>query len=289
MASPMTADQLLAALRKWHVPFEEYPGWRTRTRPGGLTDVVGVGVHHTGSDSQSDDYLNFLFVRGRPEDGIPGPLCNVATDAAGVLHLGAIGRANHFGSGSQSTLDHVRNEDYAGFRGELAPGPDGINGNPRYYGNEIMYSGGHAPTAAAYRTALLYAAAVCDFHGWSALSVIAHREHTRRKNDPGYVRMDRFRIDLAAVLSAGPTPPKGTTVTPAEIQAVADAVWAKMLGPSTASDCAQKARAAAEKWADSGSLTVKLNTVGSDAQMALANIADLRGVVDQIKAKVDTL
>ncbi|TWD83204.1 N-acetylmuramoyl-L-alanine amidase [Kribbella amoyensis] len=200
----MTADQLVAALKKWGVKYREYPGWRTRGRPGGITDARGILVHHTGSNSQSNDYLDFLFVRGRPEDGIPGPLCNVATDMDGDLHLGAVGRANHAGSGSQTTLSRVTAQNYAGYTSELRPGADGVNGNAHYYGNEIRYDGAKPMTAAAYRTALLYAAAVCDFHGWSALSVIAHREHTRRKNDPGHCPMNKFRTDLATVLKAGP-------------------------------------------------------------------------------------
>lgn len=204
MAKPMNADQLIAALRKWGVKYKEYPGWRTRTRPGGIIEARGIVKHHTGGGSASDDYLYFLFVRGRPEDGIPGPLCNVATAPDGTLHLGAIGRANHAGSGSQATMNHVVAEDYNGYADELAPGPDSVNGNAYYYGDEIIYSGLTPPTDAAYRTSVLHAAAVCDFHGWSALSVIAHREHTRRKADPGKVPMTKFRTDLATVLRIGP-------------------------------------------------------------------------------------
>jgi hypothetical protein len=161
-------------------------------------------VHHTGSNSQSNDYLNFLFVRGRPEDGIPGPLCNVATDADGDLHLGAVGRANHAGRGSSTTLSRVTAQNYAGYTSELRPGVDNVDGNAHYYGNEVRYDGARPMTAAQYRTALLHAAAICDFHGWSALSVIGHREHSRRKVDPGRNPMNKFRTDLAAVLRAGP-------------------------------------------------------------------------------------
>lgn len=211
MAKPLTATQIIAALRKWGVAYKEYPGWRERGRPGGLTDVVGIGNHHTGGGSASASYLKFLFVTGRPEDGIPGPLCNVATDKDGIVHLGAIGRANHFGSGSTATRDHVRAEDYAGYSSELKPSPDAINGNPIYYGNEWIYSGTVPPTAAQYRGALLYNAAICDAHGWSALSAIAHREHTRRKRDPYGVLMTKFRTDLAALLKSGP---RGTGSTP---------------------------------------------------------------------------
>lgn len=282
MGTPITDDQLLTALRKWRVKYKEYAGWRTRGRPGGIVDARGIVKHHTGGGSASDSYLEFLFVTGRPEDGIPGPLCNVATAPDGILHIGAIGRANHAGRGSQTTMDHVVAEDYAGYLDELTPGPDAINGNAYYYGNEIIYSGLVPPTDAAYRTSVLYAAALCDFHGWSALSVIAHREHTRRKTDPGHVPMTKFRTDLATVLRIGPEvawsgktpiePPKGTPVTPTEIQAVADAVWAKMLGPSTASDCAQKARSAAEAWGDGGKRTRTLNEIAADVAAIKAKL-----------------
>ena len=285
MAKAMTADQTLAALRKWKVKYREYPGWRTRTRPGGITDAVGIIEHHTGGTGQSLNYLKFLFVTGRPEDGIPGPLCNVATAADGTLHLGATGRANHAGSGSQATMNHVEAEDYAGYGAELRPGPDGVNGNPHYYGNEIMYTGAAAPTDAAYRTAVLHAAAICDHYGWSALSVIAHREHTTRKGDPGKVPMNKFRTDLAAVLRIGPnviwsgktpkapitkppvtTPPKDDDMplSDTDVDRIANAVWNKMLGASTASDAMQRSRSAAMRWGDAGDLRQQLQRIEDD-------------------------
>lgn len=204
MAKARTPDQILAALKKWHVRYVEYPGWKTRTRPGDLTDVVGIVEHHTGGGSASASYLKFLFQEGRPAEGIPGPLCNVATAADGTVHLGAVGRANHAGSGSALTLTHVDAEDYDGYVSELKPGSDGTNGNPRFYGNEWIYSGTKAPDPRQYRGAVLWTAAMCDAHGWTAKSAIAHREWTRRKNDPFGVRMPQFRKDVAAVLKAGP-------------------------------------------------------------------------------------
>lgn len=204
MSRPMNDDQMLAALRKWKVPFKEYPGWRTRGRPGAFSDVRGVIVHHTGSDSQSDDYLDFLFQKGRKEEGIPGPLCHVSTDMDGDLHLGAIGRANHAGRGSSATLAKVTAENYSGYTSEIRAGADNIDGNAHYYGNEVRYDGGQPMTPLARRTALLHAAAICDFHDWSALAVIGHREHSLRKPDPGRNPMTAFRVDLAAILKAGP-------------------------------------------------------------------------------------
>jgi len=213
MARPMTADQTIAQMKKWGVPYKEYPGWRTNGRPasaGPFDDVRGVFIHHTGSDAgQSDDYLHFLFVEGRPEDGIPGPLCHVATDMDGDLHLGATGRANHAGSGSGAVLAKVSAENYLGFTAELKPGPDDTNGNGYFYGNEVRYDGGQPQTAKQYDSAVRWAAAICDFHRWSALSVIGHREWTLRKNDPGNCPMTKFRADVAARLKAGP----GVTTT----------------------------------------------------------------------------
>lgn len=204
MARPLTLSQTVAAYTKWHVPFKVYPGAGTRGRPGGITDAIGITEHHTGGGSASASYLYFLFVTGRPAEGIPGPLCHEATDMGGTVHIGAVGRANHAGSGSSATRDHVRAEDYPGYTAEMRPGPDNINGNPLYYGNEWIYSGTRPPTAAQYRGAVLAAAARCDAHGWSALSAFAHREHSHRKIDPFGVLMYRFRIDVRRVLAAGP-------------------------------------------------------------------------------------
>jgi len=203
MARPMTPDEMIAALRKWRVPFKEYPGWRTRGRPQAFTDVRGVMVHHTGSDAgQSDAYLRFLFVDGRPD--LPGPLCQVATDMDGDLWLGAIGRANHAGKGSSVVLREVTGESYPGYVSELKPGSDDTDGNAHFYGNEVRYDGGQPMTAPQNRTAVLFAAAVCDHYGWSALSVIGHREWTRRKPDPGNCPMNKFRAAVEAALKAGP-------------------------------------------------------------------------------------
>jgi hypothetical protein len=228
MSRFMTASETLVQLTKWGVPFKEYPGWRTRTRPGAHSDARGGMVHHTGSMSQSDDYNNFLFVRGRPESGIPGPLCNVATDTDGDLILGSVGRANHAGKGSSSTLARVT-ADTAPLNGELRPGPDAIDGNAHYYGNEVKYDGARRMTPAQRRTALLYAASVCDFHDWGAGSWIGHREHTGRKNDPGKEPMDDFRTDLHKLLTTGGAsgadpgePARDVTITIACIARVAN-------------------------------------------------------------------
>lgn len=210
----MTAPQLRSQLRKWGAQFKEFPDWDGRGRPGTFSPV-GLTIHHTGSDSgqNSADYDTFLFITGRPAEGIPGPLCHAACEMDGDLILGATGRANHAGAGSSAVLALVK-ADKVPLDREVQPGPDDINGNTYYYGLEVKFDGGQPMTSKAYRSALLWAAAICDFYGWSAQSVIGHREHSRRKGDPGNTPMDKFRRDLAAVLKAGPTGTGGGTPVP---------------------------------------------------------------------------
>lgn len=202
-------------MAKWNVPVKYYKGWETRGRRA-FGDVHGIVIHHTGSDSQSDDYLNFLFNVGRPADKIPAPLCNVSTDMDGDVWVGAALVANHAGAGSSRTRDHVINEDYAGYTSELKPGPDDMVGNDSngmYYGNEVRFDGGQPMTSKQWNAAVLWAAAICDHHGWSGKSVIGHREHSSRKPDPGSTRMYAFRAAVNVRLIAGP-PGTSTDVTP---------------------------------------------------------------------------
>lgn len=220
MAKAMTPAQTLAQMKLWKVPYREYHGWETRGR-GPMGEVHGIIIHHTGSDSQSDGYLQFLAVDGRGD--LPAPLCNVSTDMDGDLWLIAAARANHAGAGSSRIMAHVTNEDYAAtaYKQELKPGPDDLGGtacNGSYYGNEVRYDGGQPMAAKQYAAAVRWAAAVCHFHGWSAQSVIGHREHTLRKPDPGNCPMHLFRLAVSGLLAAGPpvTPKPDVPVPPKE-------------------------------------------------------------------------
>lgn len=218
MAKPMTRQEWIRQAIKWDLPINYYPGWDTRGRPGEF-NPNGVGIHHTGSDAgQGDNYDQFLFVTGRPDDNLPGPLCNASCDMDGDLHLGAIGRANHFGPGSSASLSAATSENWNGYVKEFAPGPDDIVGNGHFYGLEVKYDGGQPMTQKAYASATRFAAAICDFHGWSALAVFAHREWTRRKNDPGYCNMAQFRKDVQKLLDASKEKDWLDMATQAEVQ-----------------------------------------------------------------------
>lgn len=201
MSHPLTADQILEAFDKWEVDYIQLPGWRTHRRDpnhGSWGPVYGIGLHHTGDDAP-DIRDRAVLWNGRSD--LPGPLCNWGMRDDGVLELMSAGRANHFGSGSARTLGLVTSEDY---KGTITPGPDGVDGNSRFYGQETMYSGGHPMTLKAYRNTVRAFAAICDAHGWTAKSAIGHREWSRRKIDPGSLDMDKFRKDVQACLDAGP-------------------------------------------------------------------------------------
>jgi hypothetical protein len=205
MAAPMTAAQTRVQMKKWlGARFKEYSGWTTRKRPGSFAPV-GIVIHHTGSDSgqNSASYDEFLFKTGRPAEGIPGPLCDATCEMDGDVIVGAIGRANHAGSGSATTLAAVK-ADKVSLVSEIKPGADSINGNGWYYGLEVKFDGGQPMTTVQYDSAVRYAAAICDFYGWGAGSIVGHKEHTRRKDDPGHTNMAQFRRDVAARLKAGP-------------------------------------------------------------------------------------
>jgi hypothetical protein len=212
MAAPMTAAQTRAQMKKWLVPYKEFSGWTTRKRPGSFSPV-GLVIHHTGSDSgqNSPSYDRFLFVEGRPSEGIPGPLCQASCEMDGDLLLGAIGRANHAGSGSSRTLTAVRG-DKVSLTAEIRPGSDDTNGNGWFYGLEVKFDGGQPMTSRQYDSAVRWAAAICDFYGWSAGSIVGHKEWSARKPDPGHTHMAKFRRDVAARLKAGPGgTPTGST------------------------------------------------------------------------------
>ncbi|WP_346347244.1 peptidoglycan-binding protein [Streptomyces sp. YIM 121038] len=166
----------------------------------------GFMVHHTGSDA--DDQRAMLY---EGISGLPGPLCHFGLDQDGTVHLIGWGRANHAGSGDPDVLRAVQNEDYG--KNPPADNESSVDGNARFYGVEIWYSGSHRMSDAQYRTLLKLAAAVCDFHGWSEKSVIGHGEWgSPGKWDPGYkpghmMDMAAVRADVKAALKPGGKPP----------------------------------------------------------------------------------
>ena len=210
MSTPITADQLLAALKKWKVPYREIDGWRTRGRDAftGLTfgPVFGCVTHHTGDDAP-DSADRKVIVNGRSD--LPGPLAQFGLNDDGVVDLISVHRCNHAGGGDPRVLEAVKAESY----GDYPPAsrfhqgsPGATDGNDCFYGVETYYSGGSAPSVAAYKTLVLLWAALCDFHGWSAKSVIGHKEWSDWKSDPGHVDMKVLRADVQKALDVAHRP-----------------------------------------------------------------------------------
>lgn len=209
MATPMTADQLVAALRAEGVQYVEYRSWRTHNRnhKGRFGPVHGLYIHHTAGVSKSmadtcyDGY-----------DTLPGPVCHGMLAKTARVYLVGNGRANHAGGIAQNAFDAVVDEESVHPRPDVA---EPIDGNVHFYGLEIENRGdGKDPyPAAQYDQAVRWAAAHCRFHGWSADSVIGHREATRRKVDPTF-SMTQFRADVAERLRHPASWSPGDTTTP---------------------------------------------------------------------------
>lgn len=222
MATPMTATQVLAALKKWGVPVTEISGWKTHNREGhgAWGGVNGFIWHHTGADVKDGK----AYAAGTLYGGLstlPGPLCHIGVGPDGRAYMVGWGRANHAGGGDQKSLDHVIAEDYSGMLHPTKGNANGVDGNAHFYGMEIMYSGSHGMSAAQYSTALKISAAILDFHGWTEKSVIGHGEWSSDKWDPGYapnkiMDMNAVRNDVADVLSKKDKNADGDTVDSGE-------------------------------------------------------------------------
>ena len=221
MATPMTPAQMLKALRAEGVTIKEWSGWRDRCRchsgshekgigPTGRAwgSMHGVMIHHTGSDSQSDDYVRNVLASGYT--GLPGPLCHAGGRMDGTVVLIGSGRANHAGGGDPAVLAKVKAESYTSLK-PTKGNSNGTDGNDNFYGLEVMYDGGQPMTDDQLDGAVRYAAAICRHHGWSAKSVIGHGEWSSDKWDPGKQDMSDFRKRVQARLddkpSAGTNPP----------------------------------------------------------------------------------
>lgn len=212
MATPMTASQIVAQLKKWDIKYKEVKSWKTHNRnsKGAWGGMNGFIWHHTGVDVKDAA----AYAAGTLYNGLstlPGPLCHFGLAPDGTVYLIGWGRANHAGGGDPVVLNHVINEDYSGQLHPTKGNSNGTDGNAHFYGVEIMYSGSHKMTDAQYKTGLKLSAAILDFHKWTDKSVIGHGEWSNDKWDPGYapskiMKMADVRADVKATLKAGPKP-----------------------------------------------------------------------------------
>jgi hypothetical protein len=206
MASPLTADRLVAALKAEGCKVVEYKSWRTHNRnsKGAWGPVNGVILHHTVTKGTASTVA--LCYDGHTD--LPGPLCHGVIAKDGTIYLVGNGRANHAGSGDDDVLKAV---------------VANTDGNRHFYGFECENLGdGKDPWPATQREAMVRAsAAICRAHGWTAPSVIGHKEWTNTKVDPKVspggadVAMPTIRSLVAERLKHAASWSKPTTPAPA--------------------------------------------------------------------------
>ncbi|GGL03420.1 peptidoglycan-binding protein [Streptomyces flaveus] len=201
MAQPLSADQFLAVLKKSGVRVLEHGNWRTHNRnhKGAWGPVHGVMIHHTGPYSTEAGMVELCRTG---YTSLPGPLCHGVIDRSGTVHLVGYGRANHAGSGDDEVLKAVIAEK------PLPPDNEAnTDGNPHFYGFECINTGGGQAWPAAQLDAMhKVSAALCRVHGWTARSVIAHKEWQPGKPDPSGIAMDGFRTAVAGLLNTKSDP-----------------------------------------------------------------------------------
>lgn len=209
-AKPLSADEMLAALGLWGVPYKVYSSnWRTHNRNAvgawGPT-INGMLVHNFASDISDASSLRYLAVgdplpppRGR---SLPGPLSQFALDDTGTVWIIGWGRANHGGKGDAGFFRAMVNDTLPLDR-DYRPSTNGtVDLNSRTYGVEMLY--GKGPTAAQRAMLPRLCAAMMHAHGYAATSVGGHREATTRRSDPVGFSMGQVRQQVAALLKAGP-------------------------------------------------------------------------------------
>ncbi|MFB6873774.1 N-acetylmuramoyl-L-alanine amidase [Streptomyces sp. NPDC056323] len=223
MANPLSASAVLAALRAEGVRVVEVGNWRTHNRNsrGAWGPLNGSIVHHTvtkGTDA------TVRIVRDGYAD-LPGPLCHGMIAKDGQVHMVGWGRTNHAGGGDPKVLEQVIAESYGTAPSKPARGnSNGTDGNAHFYGWECenLGDGKDLWPKAQYDAIVRVQAALCRAHGWTAKSVIGHREWSSDKVDPRGIDMTKLRADVAERLqrpaswSPGkttPTPPKETPVS----------------------------------------------------------------------------
>lgn len=203
----MFKQQLADVARRTGYPVVEVAGWKTRGRPGGMSDVRTVICHHTANGGAPGNYPSLRVVRdGRP--GLPGPLAQYGLGVDGTIYVIAAGKSNHAGV-SRST-DYT-NSHAIGIEAE-AIGVPGAKGD--------------WPAAQMEAYVRLCKALVEEFAGVQVADVRGHKETCApvgRKSDPSF-GMSAFRENVADCdLSQ---PPKELPMSAAELKALQSAIAA---------------------------------------------------------------
>ncbi|MFF7579142.1 peptidoglycan-binding protein [Streptomyces sp. NPDC008061] len=205
MATPMSANELLAALLAKGLTVVEEGNWRTHNRnsKGAWGPVNGVMIHHTVTKGTGPAATVGIVRNGYAD--LPGPLCHGMIAKDGRIHLIGYGRTNHAGLGDDDVLQAVVAE-------KQLPSDNEANtdGNRHFYGFECENLGdGKDPWPDCQLEAIEKAAtAICRHHEWTAASVIGHKEWQPGKIDPHGFNMDEMRDGIDDRLGTKPARPK---------------------------------------------------------------------------------
>lgn len=175
----LAADWLAYVLRYRGCKVVEYPGWRTRGRPGAFGPVRGVLCHDT-AGAKGTSSLN-VIVNGRSD--LPGPLSQLYLDRDGVFTTVAAGRCNHAGAGSWNGVN-TGNTNFVGIEAEN----DGLDDDPWPAIQMLEYARG--------------CAAILKHIGAPAIMCVGHKEYALppgRKIDPSF-NMVSFRQQVSAMM-----------------------------------------------------------------------------------------
>ncbi|MGW2586811.1 peptidoglycan-binding protein [Streptomyces virginiae] len=227
MATPFSPDRLVAILRAEGVRVVEVDDWRTHNRnhKGAFGPINGVMIHHTVS-SGTDSSVRLCY---DGYDELPGPLCHGVIAKDGTVYLISAGRANHAGGGDGRVLSAVIAEQSLPATNKHEGSAGALDGNAHFYGFECVNLGdGRDPWPAEQLDAIeRTSAAICRAYGWSAASVIGHKEWSDWKSDPRGWSMDDMRARIDRRLGRAPEQPKPTEPPAAQYAPFPGAGWFK--------------------------------------------------------------
>lgn len=225
MATPMTPDQLLTALRAEGLTVVEYAGWRNRCRccsgnhkPGGpfvrgWGNVYGTVTHITAGGLGGRSVETYIANIINGDKAVP---CKAQFVVApnGHVYLNSAGRCNHAGTVGGNVKAHLLAADFSTtddfdnrFTGHAA------DGNSFTYGIENIAAS--SMSAEQYDASVKINAAIARHYGWTGQESVGHGEISdqRGKGDPN-LDMGRFRRDIMARVS-GHRPPVVVAPKPA--------------------------------------------------------------------------
>ncbi|MFI1394708.1 N-acetylmuramoyl-L-alanine amidase [Streptomyces sp. NPDC020681] len=274
MASPMSADRLLKALRDEGLAVVEVGSWRTNNRnhKGPWGPVHGVMIHHTVTSGTA----NTVSLCYNGHSALPGPLCHGVIDKAGKVHLVGNGRANHAGLGDDDVLRAVVAE-------TALPADNEANtdGNRAFYGFECINLGdGKDPWPAAQLEAIEKAsAALCRVHGWSQRSVIGHLEWQPGKVDPRGFTMSSMRSRIGARLAG---PPEEEDMTPEQARQLKELHEQRRVAPWTYKGKTQPTRDAFDFLVDTDTTVKEIASRVSGASSVELTDAQVAAIADRL-------